>query len=366
MHSQLAWKRNWDETKQHFLDWWQQDGLVINTGDGFAAPEAHERIEAPGYEPEGYGDEAYCSDPDLRAQVECYRLSRQQFPCDMMPLAGIDLGPGTLSIYLGATPVFEGTVWYEPWMTDEDPSEYGALRFDPAHRWWQITEASAQASVALARGKYIVGFPDLIENIDTLAAVRGTEAFLTDLCDRPAWVEQKVAEINEAWFEVYQRLYDIIKLEDDSSAFGAFSIWGPGKTAKLQSDASAMISSGMFDRFVTPAITAQCEWLDHSMFHLDGSQCLCHVDSLLDIEALDAIEWTPDPGVPGGGDACWYDLYRRILDAGKSVQAVGVKADQVLPLLEAVGGKGLYILRVTGITDLADVEKLMRVVEPYR
>ena len=141
---------------------------------------------------------------------------------------------------------------------------------------------------------------------------------------------------------------------------------GPGKTAKLQSDASAMISPAMFDRFVAPAITAQCEWLDHSMFHLDGSQCLCHVDSLLSIEALGAIEWTPDPGVPCGGDTCWYDLYRRILDAGKSVQAVGVKADQVLPLLDSVGGKGLYILRVTGITDLADVERLMRAVEPYR
>ena len=288
MSSDVAWTSNWDDTKRHFVDWWRQEGLVVVGGD-FPADPPHEEVEDPGCRPRGYGDEAFCSNPDLRAGYECYRLSRQLYPHDNMPLAGFCLGPGTLSVYLDAKPVFDGTVWYEPWMTDEDPSGYPPIRFDPEHDWWKITEASAKACAALAKGKYIAACPDLIENIDTLASVRGTSQLLTDLADRPGWVLEKLAEINQAWFEVYQRIYDIIKLGDDSSAFGAFSIWGPGKTAKLQCDASAMFSPAMFDEFVVPTMSQQCEWLDHSMFHLDGSQCLCHLDSLLGIEALGAI-----------------------------------------------------------------------------
>jgi hypothetical protein len=79
------------------------------------------------------------------------------------------------------------------------------------------------------------------------------------------------------------------------------------------------------------------------MFHLDGHQCLCHLDHLLAIEPLDAIEWTPDPTVPGGGSPEWYPLYRRILAAGKSVQAIGVELNELIPLLDAVGGNGMYI-----------------------
>ena len=366
MSFDVAWKSNWDDTKKHFVDWWSQEGLVLAAGGHFPAAPPHEEIEDPGCRPRGYGDEEFCSNPNLRAKFECHRLSRRLYPWDDMPLAGFDLGPGTLSVYLDAKPVFDGTVWYEPWITDEDPSGYPPLRFDPEHDWWKITEASAKVCAGLAKGKYIAACPDLIENIDTLAALRGTNQLLIDLSDRPEWVHEKLAEINQVWFEVYQRIYDIIKLGDDSSAFGAFAIWGPGKTAKVQCDASAMFSPATFDRFVVPAMTEQCEWLDHSMFHLDGSQCLCHVDSLLGIEALDAIEWTPDPNVPPGGDPRWYDLYRRILDAGKSVQAIGLKAEEVVPLLDALGGKGMYILGVSGIDNLEEAGKLMLTIDQYR
>jgi hypothetical protein len=84
----------------------------------------------------------------------------------------------------------------------------------------------------------------------------------------------------------------------------------------------------------------------------------------LEIEALDAIEWTPDPQVPSGGDPEWYPMYRRILDAGKSVQAVGVEVDEVEPLLDAVGGKGMYVH--TAVSNETEVERLLRIVEPYR
>jgi hypothetical protein len=204
-----------------------------------------------------------------------------------------------------------------------------------------------------------VGCPDLIENVDILAAMRDPQRVLLDFIERPDWVEEKVREINQVFFGAYERIYDIIKRPDGSACFDAFRLWAPGKVAKVQCDASAMFSPDMFSRFVLPALTQQCEWLDYSMFHLDGHQCIQHLDLLLSIDALDAIEWTPDPQVPSGGNAEWYPMYKRILQAGKSVQAIGVKADEVAPLLDAVGPQGMYIL--TEKLAPAEVEKISEV-----
>ena len=113
-----------------------------------------------------------------------------------------------------------------------------------------------------------------------------------------------------------------------------------------------------------PALTEQCEWLDYSMFHLDGHQCIPHLDHLLEIEALDAIEWTPGAQGPRGGDPEWYGLYRKILDAGKSLQAYLIWAEEVVPLLDAIGGRGVYVLGLFRSEE--EVEQVSRDVEPYR
>ncbi len=46
----------------------------------------------------------------------------------------------------------------------------------------------------------------------------------------------------------------------------------------------------------------------------------------------------------GGGHPKWYDLYRRILKAGKAVQAICVKPEEVVPLLDAVGPRGMFVM----------------------
>ena len=225
-------------------------------------------------------------------------------------------------------------------------------------------EAIARECVALSEGNYFVGYPDLIENFDTLAALRGNKNLLFDLIDRPDWVKAKLWEINAAFFAAYDRLREIIVCEDGSSVFAAFAIWGPGRVAKVQCDASAMLSPDMFAEFVLPPLKAQCDWLDQSMFHLDGGQCLVHLDHLLAIDSLQAIEWTPHPGVPLGGDPHWYPLYRRILDAGKSVQIIGVQPGDVAPLLDAIGSNGVCIM--TGYTTEDEAAETLRIVDRFR
>jgi hypothetical protein len=62
--------------------------------------------------------------------------------------------------------------------------------------------------------------------------------------------------------------------------------------------------------------------------------------------------------------ASLYDLYRRILKGGKSVQAVCVRYEEVLPLLDAVGGQGMMI--TTSAASEAKCRELEHRVEPYR
>ena len=206
---------------------------------------------------------------------------------------------------------------------------------------------------------------DLIENLDTLAALRGDQNLLMDLIERPTWVMDRLVEIIQAYFKVFDLFFGRVKDRWGGNAFSAFKIWGPGKTAKLQCDISANLSPRMFRRFVLPGLQEQCEWLDYSLYHLDGTNCMQHIDALLEIESLNAIEWTPQSGRPGGGSPEWFDLYKKIKAGGKSIQAVGVEPEEVLPLLDAIGPDGVYILPSRAFTQ-AEAEGILTKLEPFR
>ena len=132
--------------------------------------------------------------------------------------------------------------------------------------------------------------------------------------------------------------------ENGEMAFCYFSIWGPGRVAKLQSDISIMMSPKSFRRFVQPYIREQCQRLDYSLYHLDGVGAMRHLDALLEIEELNAIQWTPGVGQPQGGDPCWFDLYKRIRAGGKAVMPCWVEVNELQPLLDAVGPAGVNVL----------------------
>jgi len=359
------WKYNWEDTKQHFADWWHREGLVLSMwGAPVREGSPHANTTTP---MEAQSLRQHHADAELRAQRNHHRLAQQSYPADVLPIADTNIGPGSLALFLGSEPGFSPeTVWFEPCIRAcERPEDLPPLQFDEANEWWQVTEATLKACADLGRDKYLVGCPDLVENVDILAALRDPQTLLMDMIERPQWVEQKIVEINQVWFAAYQRIYDIIKLPDGSSAFGAFRLWGPGKTAKVQCDACAMFSPDMFQRFVVPSLTEQCQWLDNSMYHLDGTQAVYHhLEALLEIESLDAIEWTPQAGIEGGGNPRWFEMYKKILEAGKSVQVVDVDKDEIIPLLDAIGGKGVYVM--TSFSSSNEAEAMMTKVEQYR
>ena len=358
----MKYKPDYKQAMANLERWWNRKGLAACISAGRVQPV--EKLHKPA-EPASDFD-AY-AEPVGRIERMTYNLSHLYPAGDRLPILDIMIGPGSLSTFLGAQPHFSReTVWYDTCIAN--PDTCGPILFDRTNKWFQIHLELAKEGVEQNRGRYIVGMPDLIENLDTLASLRGTQELLMDLIERPAWVHKSLAQINDAFFASFDLLYDVIKFEG-GNAWGAFDIWGPGKTAKVQCDFSCMISPSMFDEFVLPSLRAQCDWLDYSMYHLDGEDAMQHLDSLLAIESLDAIEWTPVgacgvAGLEPGGSPKWYDLYRRIKRAGKSVQAIGIKAAEVAPLLDAVGPEAMMLL--VWAKDMAEADEIAKTIDRYR
>ena len=351
-----TWKSNLEETKQRYINWWNHKGIILNMWEHFQeGVQPHAEITPPA--PAKDLSQKWF-DPQWRAEYLDWYVAHSSLKADILPVANTQLGPGSLAAILGG--VFEGgedTIWIHP-----NPDFTDEIVFNPEHPNWILHKELLKACKAKANGHYFVGMPDLMEGLDVLAALKGTDRVLLDTVMQPEILEQQMQQINDIYFKVFDELYDIIR-EGDEMAFCYFSSWAPGKMSKLQSDISTMISQDDYRRFVQPFIREQCQKIDYTLYHLDGVGAMHHLPALLEIEELNAIQWTPGVGEPQGGSPKWYDLYKKILACGKSVMACWVTLDELKPLLDHIGVDGIHL--EMDFHNEKEVEQAMRIVEEY-
>ncbi len=352
-----TWKANLEETKKRYINWWNHKGIILNMWEHFQeGVTPHADIPKPAA-PRDLNQQWF--DPEWRAEYLDWYVAHSSLMADILPVANTQLGPGSLAAILGG--VFEGgedTIWIHP-----DPHYKDDIVFDPHHPNYLLHKDLLRACKAKAQGHYYVGMPDLMEGLDVLAAIKGTDKVLLDTVMQPEVLEHQMQQINDIYFQVFDELYDIIR-EGDEMAFCYFSSWAPGKMSKLQSDISTMISVDDYRRFVQPFIREQCQKIDYTLYHLDGVGAMHHLDALLEIDELNAIQWTPGVGEPQGGDPKWYDLYKKILAHGKSVMACWVTLDELRPLLDNIGGEGVHL--EMDFHNEREVEQGMRIIEEYQ
>lgn len=352
-----TWKANFEESKKHYMDWWNQKGIVLTMWehlDKEGAPYANIPEPVPAKD-----IDQFWFDPDWRSDYLNYKMSRYSYKADILPVANTQLGPGSLGAILGAE--LEGrddTIWIR-----ENHAFDGKVSFDENNAWWQLHLDLLRKCKEKAQGNYLIGCPDLVEGLDVLASLKGSDNVLMDLIMDPDNTLTQLREINNAYFKVFDQIYDIINV-DGEMAFCYFSIWGPGKVSKLQCDISIMIAEDDFRTFAFPFLQEQCNNLDYSLYHLDGVDAIRHLDAVLELEKLNAVQWTPGVGQPQGGDPRWYDLYKKILAGGKSVMANWVTLDELEPLLDNVGNQGMNIQM--DFKSESEIDKALTIIEKYR
>ncbi len=352
-----TWKVNFEESKQHYLDWWNQKGIVLTMWEHITKDGAPYTNVLP---PTPHRDmNQFWFDPQWRADYLHYTMSRNSYMADILPVANTQLGPGSLGAILGAD--LEGredTIWIR------DKSDFnGDIILDENNKWLKLHFDLLKACKAKSQGNYFVGCPDLVEGLDVLASLKGSDNVLMDMMLDPDKTLEQLQAINDTYFKVFDTIYDIINI-DREMAFCYFSIWGPGKVSKLQVDISIMISEEDFRIFSMPFLQEQCNKIDYTLYHLDGVDAIRHLDAILEIENLNAVQWTPGYGQPQGGNPQWYDLYKKILAKGKSVMANWITMDELQPLLDNVGNQGLNIN--VDFKSEKEIERAMKIIEQYR
>ena len=252
--------------------------------------------------------------------VDRYRYFCQThaFLGESFPNLNIDFGPGSLASYLGSEIGFkEDTVWFNKCLDGWDGVP--KLTFDPENKWFKKHLQLAKDCQALAGDDFYVDMPDLMENIDVLASLRGAQDILFDLLDEPEMIGERIQEVTDIYYEYYDRFYDVIKDEEGGNAYTVFQICGPVRTVKLQCDFSAMMSPEDFRKYIQPSLRSQSENVDHVLYHLDGPAAIKHMDALMEIEGIDALQWTSGDAGPDGTLPDWDVIYDKAIAAGKSI-----------------------------------------------
>jgi len=352
----LTYRPDWDEGRKRLAAWWEGEDIGRPAMQITAPrPEPIEIIEALP-EPEGYiGCQYTTKDLPWRVNVALRACTRTLYYAEAVPAFNSgDLAPNCLALYLGCHGVeMPGTTWCEPFIEEPTPP---AFRYDPDNFYWRFSLDAYTQTIAQSRGKFLQQFPDLIEGLDTLAAMRGTERLLIDLLERPDWVQACLRQITDLYFHYYDMLCDVVR---DDMGGSYWWVWGPGRTAKFQCDFSAMISAPMFREFMQPVLTEMTERVSCSLYHLDGPGATQHVECLMDIPKLGMIQWTPGDGVEPCWDRHWWPMFHRILDGGKKLM-IWVDGMETMRELRREFGQSINGMLITfGVGSAEAAEEMM-------
>lgn len=175
---------------------------------------------------------------------------------------------------------------------------------------------------------------------DTLASLRGTMNLLYDMMDCPDKVRDADEYLMDIWFDAYDSFYEIIKDSSDGGSTAWFGLWAPGKFYPTQNDFSYMISPKMFGDIFLPVIQRQTEFLDYSVYHVDGIGAFAHVPALCELQHLQAIQILPGAGKPS--PLYYSDVLKTVQSNGKNLH-ISISINEVEKALEILSAKGLFI-----------------------
>jgi hypothetical protein len=326
-------------------------GVTVSAGQP-AAPErpSHTHVD----QAQLWTDVAY------QAELARWMVGNTEYLGDALPYAFPNLGPDYFAACFGGSLRFmEDTSYIEPFL--DDWSALPALVFDRSGFAFQTMERLYDTFLDAGVGEFYVGYPDIHPGADCLVGFRGPLEMNYDVLEHQDSICTALKMVTDNFITVYNHYFDKLAARGQAVTTWA-GIVSRRKWHIACSDFSCMISTPMFEELFLPSLVEEMKPMERNIYHLDGPGALRHLDSLLAIKELDAVQWIPGAG--NGGPADHIEVYRRIQAAGKGIQILDAAAADVDSLVDNLSPEGVWLRVVVGKRD--EAEWVMKKVEAWR
>lgn len=335
---ELEKKPDFDKCMERIYAWYEQD-MVDRAPIRFSAhnQEYDEAKMLAGYNFKSLKEKWW----NTEYQIELFekQLEQSVFNAETFPIFWANLGPEVYTAYYGVELEYkEVTSYAKPII--EDWLELDRIKLDLNNPYFKKVEEMTRAALERNQGKYLVGYTDLHPGMDCCAAFREPELLCMDLLLEPDKVK-RLMDISTKDFQFIYDYYDKILKAHKQPSVAWMGIPSYGKMHIPSCDFSSMISPDQFEEFVLPWLVEEVKPMTHNVYHLDGKGVANHIDMILVLPEINAIQW-----VQGVGDDLpimqWVPFIKKIQAAGKSV-VVDLAPSELEPFMAEVDPKGILL-----------------------
>lgn len=347
----MEFKPDWDIVRERFKAFWE-NRIVDRCCIAVTAPRKNsdwstyrnqydiERLD----DSDAEGMRKWWCDPreNLLRQEEVFRNTF--YGGEALPIAFTNWGAMAMCAFYGCEPHFnKKSVWYPPVIHDWKSWKW---EFDPLKNpYWKSTVDITKGFAEAGKDRFFVGLPELGSAGDLLSLMRGMDVLCMDLYDEPEQVKAAIRFLTDSFLSLQDQLFDIVSpVGQGGGLLPWMSLWMPGRHGnQLACDFSSVLSKDMFREFFREELVLESQWTSFATYHLDGPACLGHhLDTILGIDTIRAIEWTPGASSPPTSYPDYLSFYHRVQDSGKKLILLA-EPEEVGSLLENLSPNGLFI-----------------------
>ncbi len=250
-------------------------------------------------------------------------------------------------------------IWSEPLSDSLDELEQ--IRYNPDSPWVEKYLEFIDVLSAEFGCRYPVAQAILRGPADMLSAAIGEAKFIYALHDNP----EQMSRIARNFTEIHNEfLRDQVKRFPEFQGgyvIGQYHIWAPGRCSRLQEDAVALLSPGLYKQFFQGPDREMAKVTEFNLIHLHTTS-LFLLDLFLEIDELKTLQVSLDSGGPGLGDII--ESLKKIQGAGKRLVIKGVLDEATIAMAEEkLNARGLCLQAV--VNNLDEAKRLKDIFARY-
>jgi len=247
------------------------------------------------------------------------RLASELWLAEAMPSVDLQVGCNLvlLAVLAGGDYQFDngGHAWVQPL---DDLWQRPLPKFDPDHPLLQDLTQSLDAVARAVDHRGFVNPPVLgVEPMTLLSLLRTPEQLCLDMVENPQQVHAWRDALTDMYCRAYEHFYQVLLAHGYRETSSWLPAMAEGRFEAVQCDFAVMLSPGMFAEFVMPDLRTTTDYVDYSLYHLDGTCQMRFLDQLRTLPKLNGIQWNPEPAA--GLRVQWIDAFRAIRQTGKSL-----------------------------------------------